>query len=173
MTSTLESKSSVYMAELKAQIAKVMIKFLAISLDSIKVWLAEPNEVVVEWENRIGSDNALDLPYTAEAPFNSYAKQHEPICLPDTRVDLLQQIYSWADRQDERSIFLVKRFSWHSKVHDSRYFCSAFEKGRLGASLFFSWDGRDVGHASKLVTSISIKLIISIQLYNSASVILL
>ncbi|KIM95704.1 hypothetical protein OIDMADRAFT_183718 [Oidiodendron maius Zn] len=55
----------------------------------------------------VGRDEDLltRLPYAAEAPFNSYAKQHEPTCLPDTNVDLLQTIYNWADGQDERCIF--------------------------------------------------------------------
>src|SRR5437764_14056208 len=52
-----------------------------------------------------GSDSPLNrLPYAAEAPFNSYARQHESICLPDTRVDVLQEIYNWADGKDERCI---------------------------------------------------------------------
>src|SRR2546430_10492061 len=50
------------------------------------------------------------FPYTTlfrsvEAPFNSYTKQHSPSCLPNTRVELLREIYDWADKQDERCIF--------------------------------------------------------------------
>ncbi|MCJ1279827.1 hypothetical protein MMC21_007651 [Puttea exsequens] len=48
------------------------------------------------------------LPFATNAPFNSYDHQHEPACLPNTRVDLLRDIYNWADRegrQDERCIF--------------------------------------------------------------------
>ncbi|KAJ5041932.1 hypothetical protein J3E74DRAFT_202725 [Bipolaris maydis] len=42
-----------------------------------------------------GLENTLDrLPRAKDAPFNSFAKQHEPACLADTRVDLLQEIYS-------------------------------------------------------------------------------
>jgi hypothetical protein len=34
-------------------------------------------------------DNLLKtLPYAADAPFNTAKWQHEPTCLPDTRVDL-------------------------------------------------------------------------------------
>jgi len=45
------------------------------------------------------------LPSATDAPFNSYNKQNLLTCLPDTRVDLLQQIYSWADGQDKQCIF--------------------------------------------------------------------
>jgi hypothetical protein len=42
-----------------------------------------------------GSENPLNsLPYAAQASFNSYDKQHDPLCLPDTRVDVLQEITS-------------------------------------------------------------------------------
>ncbi|KAL7773124.1 hypothetical protein CFE70_003088 [Pyrenophora teres f. teres 0-1] len=45
-----------------------------------------------------GLENPLSrLPYAQDAPFNSYAKQHEPACLPNTRLDLLREIHSWAD----------------------------------------------------------------------------
>jgi len=48
----------------------------------------------IDKSSRPGQDlSSLDrLPCAVDAPFNSYAKQHEPTCLPDTRVDLLQEI---------------------------------------------------------------------------------
>lgn len=45
------------------------------------------------------------LPTAADAPFNAYQRQHDPTCLPDTRVDLLREIFNWADRRDEQCIF--------------------------------------------------------------------
>ena len=45
------------------------------------------------------------MPYAVDAPFNAYTRQQDPICLPDTRVDLLREIYTWADGKDERFIF--------------------------------------------------------------------
>ncbi|KAH9203605.1 hypothetical protein DL95DRAFT_472229 [Leptodontidium sp. 2 PMI_412] len=54
------------------------------------------------------ADPLFLLPVATRAHFNSYDRQHEPTCLPDTRVDLLQGIYDWADgkdEQDERCIF--------------------------------------------------------------------
>jgi len=56
------------------------------------------------------------LPYAENAPFSSYARQHEPICLPDTRVDILRDIHEWADGQDTRCIFWLKRPGRHWKV---------------------------------------------------------
>jgi uncharacterized membrane-anchored protein YhcB (DUF1043 family) len=51
-------------------------------------------------------DNVLKyLSAANDAPFNSQAKQHEPICLQETRVNLLRDIDSWADGQDECCLF--------------------------------------------------------------------
>ncbi|KAF2624119.1 hypothetical protein BU25DRAFT_348543, partial [Macroventuria anomochaeta] len=45
-----------------------------------------------------GLDNTLGrLPLAEDAPFNSFAKRLESTCLTNTRVDLLREIYSWAD----------------------------------------------------------------------------
>jgi hypothetical protein len=50
----------------------------------------------------LGLDSELNhLPYAANAPFDSYHRQHEPTCLDNTRVDLLKEIYNWADGQDK------------------------------------------------------------------------
>ena len=55
---------------------------------------------------RLGIDNPLDLlPYAREASFYSYTQRYEPVCLPNTRVELLREIHSWADRQDDQCIF--------------------------------------------------------------------
>ena len=36
------------------------------------------------------------LPVAVDAAFDSYHHQHEPICINDTRVDLLSQIQKWS-----------------------------------------------------------------------------
>jgi hypothetical protein len=55
---------------------------------------------------RAGLNNKISrLTHAEDVTFNSFAKQHEPICLPDTRVALLNEIHSWADGQDERCVF--------------------------------------------------------------------
>ena len=37
------------------------------------------------------------LPHIPQAAFNSFDKQHDPICFPGTRTDLLKEIMVWAD----------------------------------------------------------------------------
>ncbi len=100
------------------------------------------------------------LPYAADAPFDSCHRQHEPTCLDNTRVDLLQDIYNWADRQDERYIFWLSGLAGTGKSTIARTVARKYSKrNRLGASFFFfSRGGGDVSHAGKFVTSIAMQL---------------
>jgi hypothetical protein len=99
------------------------------------------------------------LPYAVDAPFNAYSRQQDPTCLPDTRVDLLRDIFTWADGQDERFIFWLNGLAGIGK---STIACTIarkyFENGQLGASFFFLRGGGDVGHAGKFFITIAIQL---------------
>jgi NACHT domain len=99
------------------------------------------------------------LPDAKDAPFNSYAKQHEPTCFHDTRVDLLRKIFDWADRQNEQCIFWLNGWAGTGKSTIARTVARRyFGQGRLGASFFFSRGGGDVGHARMFFTSIAVQL---------------
>jgi hypothetical protein len=103
------------------------------------------------------------LPYAEDAPFDSYAKQHELPCLPHTRVDLLRKIFDWADIQDEQCIFWLNGWAGTGKSTIARTVGRKyFKQGRLGASFFFSRGGGDVGNAGKFVTSIAVQLASSV-----------
>jgi hypothetical protein len=98
-----------------------------------------------------------------DAPFNAYQRQHDPTCLPDTRVDLLQEIYNWGDGRDGRCIFWLNGLAGTGKSTIARTVARRYlEQRRLGASFFFSRGGGDVGHAGKFVTSIAVQLANSI-----------
>ncbi|KAH9216225.1 putative WD-repeat protein, partial [Leptodontidium sp. 2 PMI_412] len=99
------------------------------------------------------------LPAATNAPFNSQARQHEPICHPDTRVNLLQDIDRWVDGEDECSLFWLSGMAGTGKSTIARTIARRhYDQGKLGASFFFSRGGGDVGNASKFVTSIAIQL---------------
>jgi hypothetical protein len=102
------------------------------------------------------------LPIAKDAPFNAYDRQDEPACLPNTRVDLLQEIYNWADGkdgQDERCIFWLSGLAGTGKSTISRTVARRYsEQKRLGASFFFSRGGGDVSHAGKFFTSLAVQL---------------
>jgi hypothetical protein len=99
------------------------------------------------------------LPYAADAPFNTAKWQHEPTCLPDTRVDLQQQIHDWIDGGDERTIFWLHGLAGTGKSTIARTIAhNCFQQGRLGASFFFSKGGGDISHAGKFFTTIAAQL---------------
>jgi hypothetical protein len=107
-----------------------------------------------ELENTLGR-----LPRAEDAPFNSFAKQHEPACLPDTRVALLDDIHSWADGTDERCIFWLSGLAGTGKSTIARTVARRYhDRRQLAASFFFSRGGGDVGHVGKFVTSIAVQL---------------
>jgi hypothetical protein len=86
-------------------------------------------------------------------------KQHAPTCLPDTRVDLLQEIDHWADGRDRRYIFWLKGLAGTGKSTIARTVArNNFDKKRLSASFFFSRGGGDVGHAGKFFPTIALQL---------------
>jgi hypothetical protein len=99
------------------------------------------------------------LPTAADAAFNAYRRQHDPTCLPDTRVDLLQEIYKWADGPDERCIFWLNGLAGTGKSTIARTVARRhFDQGRLGASFFFSRGGGDVSHARKFFSTLAVQL---------------
>lgn len=85
--------------------------------------------------------------------------RHEPTCLSDTRVDVLQEIHAWANEHDKSFMFWLSGLAGTGKSTIARTvarMCS--EQGSLGASFFFARGGGDVGHARFFFTSIAVQL---------------
>ena len=100
------------------------------------------------------------LPFATNAPFNSYNRQLESTCHPDTRVNLLQEIYKWADGQDERCIFWLNGLAGTGKSTIARTVARRYaEREHLGASFFFSRGFEDVSHARMFFTSLAMQLL--------------
>jgi hypothetical protein len=105
----------------------------------------------------------LNLPSAVEAPFNAYQRQHEPICLENTRVDLLREIYDWADGPNKSCIFWLNGLAGTGKSTVARTVARKYDEKRcLGASFFFVRGGGDVGRAEKFVTTIATQLACSV-----------
>jgi hypothetical protein len=100
-----------------------------------------------------------ELPYANDAPFNARKWQYAPTCLPDTRVDLLQQIYSWVDGDDKCPILWLNGWAGTGKSTISHTVARTyFQQGCLGGSFFFSKDGGDIGRANQFFTTIARQL---------------
>ncbi|OCK81525.1 WD40 repeat-like protein [Lepidopterella palustris CBS 459.81] len=99
------------------------------------------------------------LPSIPEAAFNSYHNQNRPLCLPETRVDVLAQIREWADGDDERCIFWLNGMAGTGKSTIARTVASEYHnQNQLAASFFFSRGGGDLSNASKFVSTVAFQL---------------
>jgi len=98
------------------------------------------------------------LPVATQAAFNSAERQHDPTCLQNTRVGVLQEIRTWAD-EDGGRIYWLNGLAGTGKSTIARTIAREyFEQGHLGASFFFSRGGGDISHAGKFFTTIASQL---------------
>ncbi|TIA28019.1 hypothetical protein D6C78_10939, partial [Aureobasidium pullulans] len=100
------------------------------------------------------------LPFAEQAAFNASDKQYDPLCLENTRVEVLAEIRAWIyDRKDERCIFWLEGMAGTGKSTIARTIARKLhDSGHLGASFFFSRGGGDVGHAALFVTTVARQL---------------
>ncbi|CVK97670.1 related to S. pombe trp-asp repeat containing protein [Fusarium mangiferae] len=104
-----------------------------------------------------GLTSTLDqLPFVAEALFNSYAEEHSPVCLPETRVELLAEIDKWAERSESKTIFWLNGMAGTGKSTISRTIAQRqLERGCLGANFFFKRGEGARGNMSKLIPTLA------------------
>ncbi|KAM6516571.1 hypothetical protein FALCPG4_014752 [Fusarium falciforme] len=100
------------------------------------------------------------IPVAKGAAFDSRTNEHDPKCLPNTRVELRQTITAWAEDTHSDTIFWLNGMAGTGKSTISRTIAHSFaQKKMLGASFFFKRGERDRGSASRLFTTIAAQLI--------------
>ncbi|RKK81967.1 hypothetical protein BFJ68_g17582 [Fusarium oxysporum] len=107
---------------------------------------------------------ALDkLPVAESASFDSSAEEHNPTCLPNTRMGLLQDIDRWIDDPNSKTIFWLNGMAGTGKSTISRTVArSRSKRGDLGASFFFKRGEMDRGNLNKLMPTLAYQLALSI-----------
>lgn len=98
------------------------------------------------------------LPHVPQAVYNSYDNRDEPTCLPDTRVQVLQEIRDWYCTDTGPPIFWLSGLAGMGKTTIARTVAQeADEKGSLGASFFFTRRATDLASPKKFFPSIAIQ----------------
>ncbi|KAI0976336.1 vegetative incompatibility protein HET-E-1 [Xylaria arbuscula] len=103
------------------------------------------------------------LPVAEGASFDSHAEEHNPICLPNTRVDLLHEITEWAENHDSKAVYWLNGMAGTGISTISRTLANVFAKrGSLGASFFFKRGESDRGSIKKFFSTIASELIVQV-----------
>jgi len=94
-----------------------------------------------------------------EATYNSSAEGELSKCLPDTRTDLLEQIFDWvADRTAKRIFWLCGKAGTGKSTISRTVAQKLDDDGTLGASFFFKRGRADRSHAKLLFPTIARQL---------------
>lgn len=95
----------------------------------------------------------------SEAAFNAANKQHLPLCLRDTRTEVLNQIRKWADGDGQERVYWLKGMAGTGKSTISLTIAREYyENSRLAASFFFSRGGGDLALAKRFPATIACQL---------------
>ncbi|KAI0184803.1 putative wd40 protein [Xylaria flabelliformis] len=116
--------------------------------------------ILNEKTNNIDDKIILNLlPIAHGATFDSHSEEYNRLCLPDTRVELLQTIFRWVDDQEREAVFWLSGMAGTGKSTISRTLSRAFSESRqLGASFFFKRGEADRNVAAKFFTTIAAQL---------------
>ncbi|SCO84450.1 related to RSA4-WD-repeat protein required for maturation and efficient intra-nuclear transport [Fusarium oxysporum] len=99
------------------------------------------------------------LPLAEGASFDSRAEEYNPMCLPDTRAELLDEISCWISDSDAKTIFWLSGMAGTGKSTISRTVAQMRHKrGDLGASFFFKRGETDRGGLNKFVPTLARQL---------------
>ncbi|KAF4460558.1 vegetative incompatibility het-e-1 [Fusarium albosuccineum] len=99
------------------------------------------------------------LPIAEGASFDSHAEEHNPTCLPDTRVDLLEGVSRWIADPNSKTIYWLNGMAGTGKSTISRTVAQSRSKqGDLGASFFFRRGETDRGNLAKVVSTLACQL---------------
>ncbi|PWI65022.1 hypothetical protein PCL_07434 [Purpureocillium lilacinum] len=94
------------------------------------------------------------------ASFDSRAEEHNPTCLPNTRVEILQQIAGWVLDPAAESVFWLNGMAGTGKSTISRTVARDLARNhRLGASFFFKRGETDRASMSKVFPTLAADLV--------------
>ncbi|KAL9633510.1 MAG: hypothetical protein Q9204_003363 [Flavoplaca sp. TL-2023a] len=122
---------------------------LVINVDANVIQLQQAHEAV-EQERQLAK-----LPTASDAGYDSYHRQHEPLCIENTRVDLLQQHRDWGATHP-KPLYWLSGMAGTGKSTIARTLAHHFHSiGTLGGSFFFSRSSGEANNAAKFVGTLA------------------
>jgi NACHT domain/Heterokaryon incompatibility protein (HET) len=123
----------------------------------------------VDKSNHLVAGPSTVLEIAEEAAFDAVGRDHDPLCLPGTRIDLLQDIRSWLNSDSPKHIYWLSGWAGTGKSTIARTIAQEYANSQwqLG-SFFFSRGGGDAGHIHKFVGTIAMQLSYCWPAYKSA-----
>ena len=118
---------------------------------------------MTDWHSKVvhsieDEQQLAKLPLAGDANYNAYYRQHQGTCTADTRVDLLQQLQSWATSH-QKPIFWLSGMAGTGKSTIARTFAGSLDAHNiLGGSFFFSRGSGDLNNAAKFVSTLAHQL---------------
>ncbi|KAH7187155.1 hypothetical protein DER44DRAFT_176620 [Fusarium oxysporum] len=120
----------------------------------------DQTSILLDIDHKIALDT---LPMAEGASFDSHAEEHNPICLPNTRQELLDNIDHWIDDPNSKTVYWLNGMAGTGKSTIARTVaCSRSRRGDLAASFFFKRGEMDRGNLNKLMSTLAHQLALSI-----------
>ena len=92
------------------------------------------------------------------ASFDSARSQHEPQCMADTRVELLQQLHEWASNPEFPILWLSGMAGTGRSTIARTMAHNLYTDNKLAASFFFCRGAGDLGNATRFVSTLAHQL---------------
>ncbi|KAF4894779.1 Vegetative incompatibility protein HET-E-1 [Colletotrichum fructicola] len=128
-------------------------------VDVVEDQLRRIAEQVSRVDHSITYDAIKRLAASNGAMYDSVENRHKPMCLENTRVDLLQDIMQWARKVNDQRIYWLNGMAGTGKSTISRTIASRCNaRGILGASFFFSRGESGRNDASLFFGTIAVQL---------------